>query len=49
MPVNYYTAKPIIGNETHNYTICPRSLDTIHIVTYYLKWVKTSWTNSNTE
>ena len=24
-------------------TICPRSLDQFHIVTYYIKWVKTSW------
>ena len=28
-------------------TICPRSLDLIYIVTYYIKWVITSWTYSN--
>ena len=47
MPVNYYDAKPIIGNKPHNYTLCQRSLDTIHIVTYHLKWVKTSWSYSH--
>ena len=28
-------------------TICPRSSDPIHIVTYYIRWVITSWTQSN--
>ena len=28
-------------------TVCPRSLDSIHIVTYYIKWFKTSWTDRN--
>ena len=23
--------------------VCPRSLDLIYKVTYYMKWVKTSW------
>ena len=27
-------------------TICPRSLDPLHLASYYLKWVKTSWINS---
>ena len=27
-------------------TECPRSLDPIYIVTYFIKWVKTSWTDS---
>ena len=27
-------------------TVCPRSLDPIYIVTYFTKWVKTSWTGS---
>ena len=27
-------------------TICPRSSDPFHIVTYYMKWVTTSWTYS---
>ena len=26
------------------HSICPRSLGPFHIVTYYRKWVKTSWT-----
>ena len=26
------------------YTVCPRSLDPFHKVSYYIKWVKTSWT-----
>ena len=29
-------------------TICLRSLDPIYIVTYYIKWVTTSWTDSIT-
>ena len=27
------------------FTRCPRSGDPVDIVTYYIKWVKTSWTN----
>ena len=27
-------------------TVCPRSLDPIYIANYYLKGVKTSWTDS---
>ena len=27
-------------------TICPRSSDPSNIVTYYIKWVTTSWTDS---
>ena len=27
-------------------TVCPRSLYPIYIVSYYMKWVKTSWTYS---
>ena len=27
-------------------TICPRSRYTFHIVTYYIKWVTTSWTDN---
>ena len=25
-------------------TVCPRSSDPFYIVTYYIKWVTTSWT-----
>ena len=27
-------------------TVCPRSLEPFYIVTYYMNWVKTSWTYS---
>ena len=27
-----------------NSTICPRSSDPFHIVTYYIKWITNSWT-----
>ena len=27
-------------------TMCPRSSDPIYVVTYYIKWVTTSWTYS---
>ena len=27
-------------------TVCPRSSDPFYIVTYYIKWVTTSWTHS---
>ena len=27
-------------------TVCPRSSDPIYIVSYYIKWVTTSWTHS---
>ena len=29
-------------------TVSPRSSDPFYIVTYYIKWVTTSWTDSNT-
>ena len=25
-------------------TVCPRNLDRLYIISYYIKWVKTSWT-----
>ena len=30
-------------------TVCPRSSDPFYIVSYYIKWVATSWTYSITE
>ena len=27
-------------------TVCPRSSESFYIVTYYMKWVTTSWTGS---
>ena len=31
-----------IHEEEH--TVCPRGSDPINILTYYIKWVTTSWT-----
>ena len=28
------------------YTVCPRSKDPFYVVTYYIKWITTSWTHS---
>ena len=33
-------------NTAKVFTVCPRSLDPCYIVSYYIKWVKTSWTYS---
>ena len=33
-------------NWTQN-TVCPRSSDPFHIVSFCIKWVTTSWTYSN--
>ena len=36
--------------DIHTYTpdtVCPRSSDPFDVVTYYMKWVTTSWTYSN--
>ena len=30
----------------NKYTICPRSSNPFYLVTYNVKWVTTSWTNS---
>ena len=32
-------------NDT--YTVCPRSNDPFYIVSYYIKWVTTSWTDGS--
>ena len=32
--------------DRKKYTICPRSSDPFYLVTYYIKWVTTSWTYS---
>ena len=29
------------------YTVCPRNSDTFYLVSYYIKWVTTSWTYCN--
>ena len=38
----------ILPTVVHNYphTVCPRSLDPIHLLTCFIKWAKTSWTDS---
>ena len=33
-------------NSNINDTVCPRSSDPFYVVTYYIKWVTTSWTHS---
>ena len=35
-----------LGKELH--TVCPRRSDQFCFVSYYLKWVTTPWTHSNT-
>ena len=27
-------------------TVCPKSLELFYVISYYTKWVKTSWTES---
>ena len=41
--VQYEFVSKSIGSVEFWYTICPRSLDTFYIVSYVIKWVKTSW------
>ena len=41
--LNNWTQKVI---NKKKYTICPRSSDPFYKVTYYIKWVTTSWTYS---
>ena len=33
-------------SSIHVLTVCPRSSDPFYIVSYYIKWVTTSWTYS---
>ena len=38
-----------VGCKTFNwrlFTVCPRSSDPFYLVTHYIKWVPTSWTDS---
>ena len=38
------------GQTLHLYcTVCPGNSDPFYIVTYYIKWVTTSWTYSTTQ
>ena len=34
------------GGGGCDYTVCPRSSGPFYVVTYYIKWVTTSWTHS---
>ena len=34
---------------THRDIVCPRSLDLVYAVNYYMKWAKTSWIYSSNE
>ena len=51
--ISYQQGKHIIsvGSKQFNawnifvYTVCPGSFDTFYIVSYYIKWVTTSWTH----
>ena len=36
----------IFRKERVRGTVCPRSCDPFYIITYYIKWVTTSWTHS---
>ena len=33
-----------LNSEIYTYTVCPGSSDPSYLVTYYIKWVTTSWT-----
>ena len=37
----------LLSNKKSDWTVtvCPRSNDPFYIVTYYIKWVTTSWTD----
>ena len=43
MSIPIETAYTYVSNA-HN--ICPRSLDPFYLVSYYIDWAKTSWTDS---
>ena len=49
MKILFIGAKQFTNKETDKHTICPRSSDPFYIVTYYMKWVTTSWTHSTNE
>ena len=34
----------LLQAEPYLHTVCPGSIDPFYIVTYYIKWVTTSWT-----
>ena len=42
----YFNPNPRLDTLLDHGTICPRSSDLFYIVSYYIKWVTTSWTHS---
>ena len=42
---NIYKKYSKLFREIH-ITVCPESSDPFYVVTYYIKWVTTSWTKS---
>ena len=45
-PEKIHLKKLHLRHPNGNTTVCPGSSDPFHIVTYYMKWVTTSWTHS---
>ena len=46
---SFATPSPVVSRKKDNFlvdTVCPRSVDPFYILTYYMKWVKTSCTFS---
>ena len=43
--LNHHPLKQSFDGKCSNYTLCPRSLDPVHLVTYNIKWIRTSWTD----
>ena len=40
------SVSPVRDSEIKQYTVRPKSSDPFYIVSYYIKWVTTSWTHS---
>ena len=45
VPIHELTSKNSVS--IYGCTVCPRSSDQFYIVTYYINWVATSWTNGS--
>ena len=43
----YLDDQGLFGEPTFLGTVCPGSSDPFHIVSYFMKWVTTSWTHGN--
>ena len=46
-PISYYTIYKQMDKSSQSFyiSVCPRSRDPIYIVSYYINWVTTSWTD----